>query len=62
MLTNLNLAGNRLDAESGKALASALEVNAVLKKCDLRGNSMDAGAKAALQEAVKGKKGFELVM
>ena len=37
-------------------------VNAVLKKCDLRVNSMDAAAKAALREAVEGKEGFELLM
>ena len=37
-------------------------VSAVLKKCDLRANSMDAGAEAALREAVKGKVGFELLV
>ena len=43
------------------AIAEALKVNAVLKKCDLSCNDMGSGAEAALREAVKGKNGFGLL-
>jgi hypothetical protein len=76
VLTTVNLAGNPcapqrflpFDSESGiglegaKAIAKALRVNAVLQKCDVRYNDMGEEAKAVLQEAVKGREGFELVL
>ena len=44
------------------ALAEALRVNAVLKKCAVRNNRMDEEAKAVLQDALKGREGFELIL
>ena len=68
VLTTLNLSDNRSITNYGRdmsaiiALADALKVNAVLKKCDLRYNNMGDEAKAALQEVVKSKEGFELLL
>ena len=41
VLTSLNLCENELDAETGKALASALEINAVVKKLNLDGHELN---------------------
>ena len=60
VLNSLDLSSNFLDAEAGKALAKALEVNAVLKRIDLRFNRMGEEEKEAVREAVRGREGFEL--
>ena len=62
VLTSLNLRSNRLDAEAGKALADALSVNAVMKKCDVSGNWLGEAAKRALRDAVKDRQAFELLV
>ena len=64
------MSSNRLGVEGGKAIADALRVNEALTSVDLQFNSLEsAGApfnslgsdgKAALQEAVRGREGFEL--
>ena len=57
------LANNGLDAEAGKAIASALNVNAVLKKIDMRANfGLGEDAKQLLRDAVAGRDGFELLV
>ena len=77
VLTSLNLANNQLcglwrnrlgemegtyDASGITALASAISVNAVMKKCDMRGNSLGADEKQMLRDAVKGRDGLELLV
>lgn len=64
VLTSLNLSGNNLGKDGAIAIAEALKSGkAVLKKCDLTYNSsMGGNARAALQEAVKAKEGFELLL
>ena len=59
-MISLNLSGNDLDAEAAKALASMLEVNAVLTECNVRGgNKLDSESAHALAE-VATKKGVML--
>ena len=62
VLTTLDLSLNDLDAEAGKALAKALEVNGVLTKLNMKYNILVADGKKALQDAVKGRKRFELLI
>ena len=44
------------------AICEALKMNSVLEKCNLKFNNINTEAKAALQEAVKGREGFEMLM
>jgi len=44
------------------ALASALRVNVVLKKCDVRSNKLGDAGEQMLRDAVKGRKSFELLV
>jgi len=50
-VTSLDVGGNRLDAEAGKALAKVLETNASLQSLNLYGNGLDAETKAAIKTA-----------
>ena len=59
VLTELRLAINNIGDEGAKALASALSVNAMLNKINLRYNTMHEG-KRLIQDAVRGREGFEL--
>ena len=62
-LETLELAQCRIGQAGGKAIGVGLQAGiAVLKRCDVSANHMNFEAKAALQEAVKGKKGFELLV
>jgi hypothetical protein len=66
VLTTLNLYHNNIGPEGAIAIAEALKVNAVLTKLDLKYNSMgksmgDAG-KTAVQDAVRGRSGFQLML
>ena len=57
VLTNLNLAGNELNAEAGKAIAEALKSGtAVLKSIDLRGNSLGTEGWCAIFAALRDNK------
>ena len=60
VLTTLNLSGNEIDPEGGAAIAKALEVNEVMKKCDLRYNRLGEAEKQMVRDAVKGRESFEL--
>ena len=53
VLTHLNLSNNDLDAEAGKALASALAGDAVLAHLNLNGNSIGVEGAKALAGALK---------
>ena len=44
------------------AIADALKVNAVLTKLDVRANLAGDEGKKALQDAAKGREGFELLI
>ena len=55
----MDLGGNKLGPEGGTALASALKVNAVLKKLDVQYNRLGDGEEA-LRNSVKDREGFEL--
>ena len=61
VLTTLNLAANDIRDEGAIAIAEALKVTAVLTKLnlELNFNMGDAGEKA-VQDAVKGRSGFQL--
>ena len=72
-LLQLNLSDNQLcgltrigggtyNAEGVKALADAIAVSASLTKLDVRYNSLGADGKAALQKAVDGRSGFDLLL
>ena len=53
LITTLNLSLNGLDAEAGKALASALEVNAVLTNINLLRNNIGTEGGKVLAKALK---------
>ena len=58
-----SLEGNELGSADAAAIAEALKVNALLKKLDVRYNSILGGAgEQALRDAVKGRAGFELLL
>ena len=59
-LTSLRLDSNKIGPEGAKAIGDALSVNASLTKLDVRFNPI--ASEAALQEAVKGRDGFELLV
>ena len=61
-MTELNLADNRIGLEGAKAIAEVLKVNPVLTKLYLDVNNFGDAGKQAVQEAVKGRSGFELRM
>ena len=61
-LTSIDLHGNELGAEGGKALAGALAGNTTLTKIYLEYNDMGNDAKKALREASRSRKGLELEM
>ena len=72
VLTTLNLSSNQIGGywhgskvvytpEGPLAIAEGLRFNAVLKRIDLRNNSMGDEAKEALREAVNGREGFDLI-
>ena len=48
--------------DAGKALAKALEVNAVLTKLNVEYNRMGNEGEKALRDAAKGREGFELII
>jgi hypothetical protein len=54
--------GGGIGPEGGKAIAEALRVNAVLKKCNMKFNNLGHEAEAGLREVVKGKERFELLV
>ena len=62
MLTNLDLRENELGKEGGIAIAEALKVNAVMKKCDLQCNDLGDAEKKMLRDAVSGRESFELLV
>ena len=54
---------NGIGPEGAKAIAEALKVNPVLTKLDLRwNNNMGDAGKKAVQDAVKDRNGFELLL
>ena len=64
-LTSVSLAGITLGDDGAKALAAGLRENKTLKKLDVLSsiwtkNGITAEGRAALEEAVSGKEGFEL--
>lgn len=59
MIQELSL--NQIDSEAGKALAKALTVNHVLNHFDLQLNAVGS-AGLALADAIKGRRGFELLL
>jgi hypothetical protein len=54
--------GNNIGVEGVITIAEALKVNAVLTKLELEYNSMGDAGKQALQDAVKDRSGFDLVL
>ena len=48
-------------AEGITAIAKALKVNRSLMRLDVAYNSVDKGGNAVLEDAVEGRKGFELL-
>ena len=67
-LKELNLAGGiysgtNIGGPAGaKHVADMLGVNTSLTRCDVRGNDLGAEGKAALQSAVQGRSGVELML
>jgi len=61
-LTSLNLEFNSIGVEGAKAIAEALKVNAVLTSLWLGSNNLGDAGKTAVQDAVKGRSGFRLVL
>ena len=59
MVTTLHLGRNNIGDEGAKAIAEALKVNAVLTKLWLGSNNLGNAGKQ-VQDAVKGRSGFEL--
>jgi hypothetical protein len=62
VVTTLYLMGNNIGVEGVITIAEALKVNAVLTKLELEYNSMGDAGKQALQDAVKDRSGFDLVL
>ena len=60
MLTSLSLLVRRIGDEGAKSLASALEVNAVLTKLDLRYNGIGHEGKQAVRDAAGVRGGFKV--
>ncbi len=58
----LDLSLNKIGPEGASALGEALKVNAVLTKLVIWGNNMGDAGKKALQDAVRGRSGFELML
>jgi len=59
-LKELNMDGCSLGPEDGKGLAAGLAANTTLETLDVEYNKLGDEGKAALQEAVRGREGFEL--
>ena len=53
---------NSIGADGAKAIAEALKVNAVLTKLNLWNNNLGDAGKKAVQDAVKDRSGFELML
>ncbi len=62
VLTKLELGKNYIGDGGAKAIAEALKVNAVLTKLDLRHNNMGDAVKTVVQDAVRGRSGFQLML
>ena len=62
VLTSLNLFDNDVGPEGAKGLADALRVNAMLTKLNVRHSGLRNEDKKALQNAAKGRKGFNLII
>ena len=58
--TQLDLSGNNIGAEGAKPLADALRVCPSLTALDARYNGLGDDSRALLQDAVKGRAGFDL--
>ncbi len=61
-MTTLVLMGNSIMDEGAIAIAEALKVNAVLTKLYLWSNDLGDAGKTAVQDAVKGRSGFQLYL
>lgn len=61
-LTVLDLSFKRLGPAEGIVIAKLVEGTAVLKKCDVRGNRLGKDGDKKLRDAVKKRKGFELLV
>ena len=62
MIESANSLPDLLNSLTSLPLAEALTVNAALKKCVVRDNSLHDAAKDALSDAAKGREGFELLL
>ena len=58
----MDLSYNGIGSEGGAAIAKTLEVNSVLNKLDVRNNELGPEDESALQTAVQGRQGFELLL
>ena len=61
-LKELHMQHCRLGPEDAKGLAGGIAVHASLNKLDARANGLGSEGKAALQDAVRSKEGFELLI
>ena len=62
MLTTLDLRRCGIGDNGAIALASALEVNGVLKSIDFRANGLGEEGETVIRDAVSGREGFKLDM
>ena len=60
VMTTLYLGNNSIGAEGAIAIAKALKVSAVLTRLDIQVNNMGDAGEKAVQDAVKGRSGFDL--
>ena len=60
--SQLDLSWNKIDAEAAKPLADALRVNTSLTALDVCYNRLGNEGQASLQQAVQGRRGFDLQM